>query len=470
MPMSDPRLSRPLIFIPALFGFAIAVALACTIVLMPRTSQASLPAAVDGQAVPSLAPMLERVTPAVVNVNSKTRVRVRDPFFDDPVFRRFFGVPNQPRERVQQSLGSGVIVDANKGYVLTNNHVIEGADDVSVTLTDGRTVVAKVIGSDPDTDIAVLQIPAEHLSAIPLADISTLRVGDFVVAVGNPFGVGQTVTSGIVSALNRTGLGGRGYQNFIQTDASINPGNSGGPLVDLRGQLVGINSMIFSPSGGNVGIGFSIPVDIARQVMNQLIQFGTVKRGALGVETQDVTPELAAALKLGDARGAVVTRVRSGSAADQAGLKPGDTITTLNGKTVRGAQDLHNLEGLTPNGASVALAVLRDGQSMTIDAVLQAQTLATSKGDDLDPRLAGVQFGDIGDDQRREDIGGIAVTTVAQSSRAFANGLRSGDRVVAVNQRDIANVDDFRRLTRNHPRQLLLTVVRGQNAFYFLAE
>src|ERR1700733_4500510 len=224
----------------------------------------TIPSSVDGQALPSLAPMLERVTPAVVNINSKTRVKVRNPLMDDPFFRQFFGMQNAPRERIEQSLGSGVIIDASKGYVLTNNHVIEGADDIAVTLHDGRTLKGQLIGTDPDTDVAVIQIPAEHLSAMPLADSSQLHVGDFVVAVGNPFGVGQSASSGIVSGLNRTGLGGRGVQNFIQTDATINPGNSGGALVNLRGELIGINSQIFSTSGGSIGIGFAIPVNLAK--------------------------------------------------------------------------------------------------------------------------------------------------------------------------------------------------------------
>ncbi|HQX66122.1 MAG TPA: trypsin-like peptidase domain-containing protein, partial [Dokdonella sp.] len=259
--------------------------------------------------MPTLAPMIDRVTPAVVNINTKTRVQVRDPFFDDPIFRRFFNVPNQPRERVQQSLGSGVIVDAAKGYVLTNNHVTQGADDIAVTLHDNRTVKARVIGSDPDTDLTVLQIPADNLQAVPLALSRDLRVGDFVVAIGDPFGLGQTVTSGIVSALDRKGIS-RGYQNFIQTDAAINPGNSGGALVNLRGELVGINSMIFSPSGASVGIGFAIPSDLAANVMRQLVEYGEVRRGTLGVDTQDITPELAAMLSVAVGKGTVITRVR----------------------------------------------------------------------------------------------------------------------------------------------------------------
>lgn len=426
---------------------------------------AALPAALDGQPLPSLAPMLERVTPAVVNINTKTRVRVRR----DPFFEHFFGLPDMPRERVQQSLGSGVIVDAAKGYVLTNNHVVEGADDVSVTLADGRTLTGTLIGTDPDTDLAVLKIPAERLSALPLANSSQLRVGDFVVAVGNPFGLGQTVTSGIVSALGRTGLGGRGYQNFIQTDASINPGNSGGPLVDLRGNLVGINSMIFSPSGGNVGIGFAIPSDLVAQVMRQLVEFGTVKRGALGVEVQDITPDLARLLNLGDARGAVVARVRSGSPASRAGLVAGDTILSLDGKPVRGAQELHNLEGLTPTGSKVTLGVLRDGKPLTLTTTLEAPTVRSVTGESLDPRLAGAQIADQADSQRQA-LGGVAVTRVAEGSRAYANGLRSGDLIAAVNQRDIGGVDDLEQVLQRRTRQLLLTVVRGQNAFFLLVE
>ncbi len=445
----------------------------CTLLGFSRNSSAALPDVVAGAPVPSLAPMLEKITPAVVNINTKTHVQVRDPFFDDPVFRRFFGgSAAQPRERVQQSLGSGVIVDAAKGYVLTNNHVIDGADDVAVTLTDGRTLAGKVIGSDPDTDLAVLQIPAERLSAMPLADVSHLRVGDFVVAVGNPFGIGQTVTSGIVSGLDRTRVGGnRGYQNFIQTDASINPGNSGGPLVDLTGKLVGINSMIFSPSGGNIGIGFAIPIDLAKRVMDQLIQFGEVKRGALGVETQDVTAELSNMLGLAsDARGAVVTRIVAGSAADKAGIKVGDTITSFDDKPVRGAQDLHNMEGLADTGAGIRLGLFREGKPVTVAASLQAPVIRKVSGEQLDARLVGAQFADQSNAGSQRQVNGAAVLRVDQSSRAFASGLRAGDIVVAVNQRQIGGVDDFEKIAQRQGRQLLLTIARGQSLFYVIVE
>jgi serine protease DegQ len=425
---------------------------------------------VDGNELPSLAPMIERVAPAVVNIASRTRVAVRNPYFDDPVFRRFFGLPNMPQERVQQSLGSGVIVDADKGYVLTNNHVVAGADDISVTLASGRTVKGKVLGTDPDTDLAVLQIAADKLTALPLADSAKLRVGDFVVAIGEPFGLGQTVTSGIVSALGRTGLGGSGYQNFIQTDASINPGNSGGPLVNLRGELVGINSMIYSPSGGNVGIGFAIPSNLAADVMRQLVTTGTVRRGALGVDTQDITPQLAKLLQLGDTRGAVVTRVRARTPAESAGLKPGDVIVSLNGRTITSAQDLHNAEGLGEPGAAVSLGLLRDGRPLTLQTTLKVTERHTLNGDALDPRLRGVEFADVDDNLRRQGVGGVAVTRITPSSAAYAAGLRSGDIVVAVNRRDLEGAADFSRLASMHPRQLMLTLLRGEEAYYLLLQ
>jgi serine protease DegQ len=433
-------------------------------------AQAALPAMLDGQALPTLAPMIERVTPAVVNISSKTRTRVRDPLLDDPFFRRFFGVPNMPQERVEQSLGSGVIVDAAKGYVLTNNHVVQGADDISATLSDGRTLKAKLVGTDPDTDVAVIQIPAENLKAVTLADSTRLRVGDFVVAIGNPFGLNQTVTSGIVSALGRSGLRGLGYQNFIQTDASINPGNSGGALVNLNGELVGINTAIFSPSGGNVGIGFAIPSTLAGDVMQQLIKTGTVKRGSLGMETQNLTPDIAQMLGVAAGRGAVVTRVQADSAAESAGLRPGDVVVGVNGKPVNNEQDLHNAEGLLPIGSDIELKVLRDGREITATTKLTGRDAASAEGQTLDPRLGGAQFIELGERQRQQGLRGVAIARVASGSRAESNNLRSGDVVVAVNQVDIRNVEDLKALSKRQPRQLLLTVVRGQNAFFVMCE
>ncbi|MGA8277875.1 MAG: Do family serine endopeptidase [Rhodanobacteraceae bacterium] len=447
--------------------FAVGCALTVSLLVVATNTRAALPAEVAGEPMPSLAPMLARVTPAVVNISSKTRVRVRDPYFDDPFFRRFFGVPEIPRERVQQSLGSGVVVNATKGYVLTNNHVVAGADDIAVTLTSGQTVKARVIGTDPDSDLAVLQIPADNLTALPLADSSQLRVGDFVVAVGDPFGLGQTVTSGIVSALQRTGLRGEGYQNYIQTDASINPGNSGGALVNLRGELVGINSMIYSPSGGNVGIGFAIPSDLASDVMRQLVATGEVRRGALGVDAQDITPQLAKMLSLNNRKGAVITRVRSGSPAEQIGLKPGDTIVSLDGKPVASAQQLHNIEGLTPIGSQVSLGILRDGKLLALETTLTAPVVHTAKGASVDPRLAGAELADLADSQHRNG-GGVTVTRVADGSRAFRSGLRIGDVIVAVNQQDIRGTRDLERLAGTHPGQLLLTLVRGDNAYFLM--
>lgn len=429
-----------------------------------RPAHAALPAVVDGQPLPSLAPMLEQVTPAVVNIHSKTVVRVRNPMAEDPFFRHFFGLPMVPQERVQQSLGSGVIVNAREGLVLTNNHVIEGADDISVTLADGRTVTAEFVGSDPDTDVGVLRIPAEDLAELPLATGEALRVGDFVVAVGNPFGLGQTVTSGIVSALGRSGLQGLAYQNFIQTDASINPGNSGGALVNLRGELVGINTAIFSPSGGNVGIGFAIPAELANEIMRQLLDTGRVQRGSLGIETQAITPQLAAMLDVAEgARGAVVTRVRPTSPAAEAGLQPGDVITAIAQQPVDSPQTLHNKEGLLPVGEPVTLEYLRDGRTQRLELRLKPQ-LSQLLGSALDPRLDGAEFTALPQRSRQQGVSGIRVERVAEGSRAARSGLAAGDLVTGVNRFRIDSLDTFGEVIEMRPQQLALSVVRGRRS------
>lgn len=421
---------------------------------------ATLPAAVGGTPLPSLAPMLERVTPAVVSVHTKQRVRV-SPFADDPFFRRMF--PELTQERINESLGSGVIVDAANGYVLTNHHVIEGADEVSVTLADGRTLKAEFVGSDPDTDIAVMRIPAQNLSALPLADSSLLKVGDFVVAVGNPFGIGQTVTSGIVSGLDRSGLRGLGYQKFIQTDASINPGNSGGALVNLNGELVGINTASFNPRGsmaGNIGLGFAIPTALARDVMNQLVATGEVRRGTLGLETQDVDARIAQGLRLAEARGTVVTRVFSDSGAAAAGIKVGDVIVGANGMRIDDRGSLRNFEGLQAVGSRVTLDILRDGKPLQVGANLREQPRSMA-GLELDPRLDGATFAELPASLRQSGARGVLVEKVARGSRAARNGLRQGDVVVAASAGQFEDLPGFRASFTRAPSQLVLRIVRG---------
>ena len=427
--------------------------------VLPTT--AALPSAVAGQAVPSLAPMLEQAMPAVVSVNTKQVVRVRNPYFDDPFFRRLF--PQVPQERINESLGSGVIIDAARGYVLTNHHVVENADDVQVTLADGRTVKAEFLGSDRDTDIALIRIPAEKLTALPLGNSDQLRVGDFVVAIGNPFGFSQTVTSGIVSAVGRSGIRGLGYQNFIQTDASINPGNSGGALVNLNGQLVGINTASYNPQGsmaGNIGLGLAIPSNLARDVVEQLITKGVVVRGTLGVETQNLTPQIAQGLGLEEARGALVTRVLAGSGAAAAGVKAGDVVTAINGQRVDSAQALHNFEGLSTVGRTVDLEVRRDGKPLQLKATLKEQPRAVA-GDTLDPRLSGATFADLPESLRQAGINGVLVSEVARGSRAAQSGLAGGDVILAASSGAFTDLAGWRASFGQRPPQLVLSILRG---------
>lgn len=432
-----------------------------------QAAQAALPAAVNGEPLPSLAPVLEQVTPAVVNIHTQTRVRVSSPLLDDPFFRYFFDLPSVPRERVSSSLGSGVIVDAENGYVLTNHHVIKGADDIAVTLGDGRSFQAQLIGSDPDTDVAVIQIEADNLGALPLADSDQLRVGDFVVAVGNPFGLGQTVTSGIVSALGRSALSGLALQNFIQTDASINPGNSGGALVNLRGELVGINTAIFTPSGGNVGIGFAIPSAMANQIMQQLVNFGEVRRGTLGLEVQDLTPALAQAFDIDVPKGVVITQVWPDTPAADAGLRAGDIIIGAGDHSVRRSQDLRNAEGLVPVGDELEIKYLRAGSERETQVRVTAQEAIILSGNSLDRRLTGADFVQRSRKGDR-DNSWISLTQVEPGSSAWREGLREDDIVLAVNRQRVSTLRELGEVVRQvseQGRSLVLQIQRGRNAY-----
>jgi serine protease Do/serine protease DegQ len=414
--------------------------------------------------VTSIAPMLEAVLPAVVNISTQTRVRMRHhPLLDDPFFRRFFSLPDERRQDIERSsLGSGVIIDARKGYILTNHHVIEDADEITVTLRDQRQLQATVVGTDPEVDLALLRIPAEGLTALPVADSKALRVGDFVVAIGNPFGLGQTVTYGIVSALGRTGLGIEGYENFIQTDASINPGNSGGPLVNMTGELVGINTAIVGPSGGNIGIGFAIPSNMAQAIMQSLEAYGEVRRGELGVTLQDLTPELAQAFGLRRHGGAVVARVRPGSAAGQAGLQPGDVIVALNGEPVGNAGQLRNAIGLIPVGNRIELEFLREGRPMQGSAVLTEPRKIAIDAGSASKYLSGAMLGAIADNHRLAGrINGVQVLEVERGSPAWSSGLRPEDIIIAINHVDVTSADELLAAVKRSPDALLLNIIRG---------
>jgi serine protease Do/serine protease DegQ len=411
--------------------------------LAPLAS-AQLPAQVGGTPVPSLAPMVKRVSPAVVNIATKGTVQEQNPLLSDPFFRRFFDVPNAPRQREFQSAGSGVIVDAKQGYIITNAHVIENATDITVTLLDNRSLTAKVVGKDEGSDVAVLKVQAANLTQLPIADSDRIEVGDFVVAIGNPFGLGHTVTSGIVSALGRSGINPEGYEDFIQTDASINPGNSGGALVSLDGELVGINSAILSRTGGNIGIGFAIPANMMRTVMNQLVKYGEVKRGVLGVNIQTLTPDIAESMGLTNTQGALISQVVEGSAAEKAGIKAGDVVTAINGKAVKDATGLRNAIGLLSIGDRVDVALLRDGSPRRVTAVIgERDTTAAAADTESSGTHSGLDGAVLADAQG----GGVLVRSVADGSPAAQRGLRANDVIIGVGRTRVANLAEFQRAT-----------------------
>lgn len=427
----------------------------------------------DGEPMPSLAPIMERVTPAVVNISTRARVEVRNPLFDDPFFRHFFNVPDEQRYRQTRSAGSGVIVDADNGYVLTNDHVVGYADQIEVTLADGRTLEARLVGSDAMVDLAVLQVDAgaleaqaafaDALVAAEFGDSAALSVGDFVVAIGNPFGLGQTVTSGIVSAIGRGGLGVEGYEDFIQTDASINPGNSGGALVNLRGELVGVNTAIIAPSGGNVGIGFAIPANMAQVVMAELIEHGEVRRGHLGLSVQALNLELVQAFGIDTRSGVVVTEVEPDSPAAAAGLRPGDVVTRLGDRSVRTPTDFRARAAVVMVGDTVEVAFRRGGERRQEALMVPAHQYEQVPGRRLHPRLEGVTL----QDQRADDPddgAGVVLLEVREGSGPWRLGLRANDVIVAVEDQQTRNLSELTRALKRNARQPVLRVQRdGQH-------
>ena len=406
-------------------------------------------------AQPSFAPVIKRVAPAVVNIAVRGTIAApRNPFFDDPGFRRFFGVPPdaQQRDREFRSAGSGVIVDAGNGYIVTNAHVIKNASEITITLVDDLEIKAEIVGSDDRSDVAVLRVRDTALPAeIKLADSSKVQVGDFVIAIGNPFGLQHTVTSGIVSALGRTGISRDGLEDFIQTDAAINPGNSGGALVGLDGDLVGINSVILSQSGGNIGIGFAIPSNMVRSIMEQLIETGQVNRGQLGVTTLSLTPEFRKSLGLTEnAQGALVSQVAEGSAAARAGIEAGDVITSVRGQPIRTNSELRNTIGMLKVGDSVEIGLLREGKPKTVTAVLR-EPAQLADASAIHPSLAGAELIEASEDS----AGGVRVRDVEPGSPAAQAGLLADDRIIAVNRVRISTLAQLREAAKGQASMLV---------------
>jgi Do/DeqQ family serine protease len=470
--MQSPR-RRFLIGRRRVHGIASAlVCLVCLFATAEPASAQSKPART--QAKFSYAPMLKRVMPAVVNISVVGQVPLADsPLLDDPLFRRQFqgGASQLPQSVPQQSAGSGVIVDAGRGYIVTNHHVVDSSDEIIVTLSDRRRFNAQLVGSDTDTDIALLKIDADRLTQIETGNSDTLEVGDAVVAIGNPFGLGQTVTSGIVSALRRSELGIEGYEDFIQTDAPINPGNSGGALVDVDGKLVGINTAIVSPGNaeGSVGIGFAVPMHMVQRVTAQLIEHGEVRRGRLGVGIQDVTPDLAKALGLGVEAGAIITQVEPDSSASRGGIKVDDVVVELDGSKVVGAADLRNTIGLTPIGTEVALGLVRDGRRQTIKLKVEEGQPHPGRGTGgiaAGKMLDGLRGAELADPTDTGNALGIVVSQVDDGSPAALNGLMDGDVITAVNRRAVRSVQDLAGALRGAATPLAFSIMREGEPLY----
>ncbi|MCE2425134.1 MAG: Do family serine endopeptidase [Pseudomonadales bacterium] len=411
-------------------GCAALASILLALLLPTGQLHAALPDEVEGRPLPTLAPMLERTTAAVVNVAIRVRVQRRNPLWDDPFFRRFFQVPDTRVRRVR-SAGSGVIVDAQAGHIVTNHHVVEHADEIRVTLSDGREYRAKLVGVDTQVDLAVLKIDADELTELPIANSDNLRVGDFVVAIGNPFGLEQTVTSGIISALGRSGLGIEGYEDFIQTDASINPGNSGGALVDLNGRLVGINAAIVAPSGGNVGIGFAIPSNLVEAITDELIEHGVVRRGRIGMTVELLNAQRAGKYGIDATQGVIVVRVDPGGAADEAGIRAGDILSSIDGQPVRRPADYDSHEAASMVGDTLVVEVIRDGRSEQFEVSIEINRSVA--GDRIHRRLDGARLTDLHQNDRVSSSAGVLVSGIEQGTPAWTAGFRSGDIVLAVN-------------------------------------
>ncbi|MGM7457690.1 serine endoprotease DegQ [Escherichia albertii] len=432
----------------------------------PFQAVASIPGQVAGQPpLPSLAPMLEKVLPAVVSVRVEGTASQDQKIPEE--FKKFFGddLPEQPAQPFE-GLGSGVIINANKGYVLTNNHVINQAQKISIQLNDGREFDAKLIGGDDQSDIALLQIQNPgKLTQIAIADSDKLRVGNFAVAVGNPFGLGQTATSGIISALGRSGLNLEGLENFIQTDASINRGNSGGALLNLNGELIGINTAILAPGGGSVGIGFAIPSNMARTLAQQLIDFGEIKRGLLGIKGTEMSADIAKAFNLDVQRGAFVSEVLPGSGSAKAGIKAGDIITSLNGKPLNSFAELRSRIATTEPGTKVKLGLLRNGKPLEVEVTLDTSTSSSASAEMITPALEGAT---LSDGQLKDGGKGIKIDEVVKGSPAAQAGLQKDDIIIGVNRDRVNSIAEMRKVLAAKPAIIALQIIRGNESIYLL--
>jgi len=438
------------------------IILSSTIALSSLPASANLPLSVNGQTMPSLAPMLTGVTPAVVLISVKGTHEIKPKVPD--AFKFFFGRPRQgqSQEREFRGLGSGVIIDADEGYIVTNNHVIAEANEILITLKDGRQIEAKKIGTDEGSDIALLQIDADDLIEIKIADSDNLRVGDFAVAIGSPFGLGQTVTSGIVSALGRSGLNIENYEDFIQTDAAINSGNSGGALVNLRGELIGINTAILGPNGGNVGIGFAIPSTMVNNLIGQIIEFGEVRRGILGVSGRSVNSELAKAMELEVNQGGFVEQISPKSAAEEAGIKAGDVITKVNGKSVKTFSEIKAKIGSIGAGKTVKITVIREGDEKRFNVTLKKSATANIEAVSIHRMLDGAEL------ENNLDGRGIEVKEVAQDSPAALIGLVEGDIISGVNRSRLKNIAELRNFLKDRKGVFALNIIRGNTNLYLM--